>query len=78
MGAIRKVEVSSAISTNSAKDQIKTFMRSVEADPSVLDHKAPVDLLANEIGIRIYTFMLQPIDELDVSQSLAALGWILW
>lgn len=77
MGLYHNRDVTSS-DRNMANDKtegaVKSFMTSVDGDPGILDSKASVDFVTKEIGIRIFTFMLHPVEDLDVSVSLAALG----
>jgi hypothetical protein len=68
------IDVTASNQSSNSSDQVKLFLSNVEANPEVLDSKASLDLLTREIGITIYTFMLQPIDDIDVTQPLATLG----
>ncbi|PYH39460.1 ketoacyl-synt-domain-containing protein [Aspergillus neoniger CBS 115656] len=48
---------------------------SSEADPeTVLDGPVSVEVVTHELAVKIYTFMLQPLEDLDVGVSPAALG----
>lgn len=60
---------------NRETDALKSFLTSVEADPeTVLNDPASVELITHELAVKIYTFMLQPLEDLDVGVSPAALG----
>ena len=61
-------------SNSRSSDQLKQFISTLEANPSLLNSRAALELLTREIGNTIYTFMLQPIEDLDVTQPLTALG----
>lgn len=74
MGIYRNADISSSTDTHHVTDKLNPFMSSVELDPSVLYQVASVELVTNEIGIMIYSFMLQPVEDLDVTRSLAVLG----
>ncbi|PYI12621.1 hypothetical protein BO78DRAFT_457054 [Aspergillus sclerotiicarbonarius CBS 121057] len=73
MGLYHNRESVTSSSTHET-DALKSFMNSVEADPGVLEDTASVELVTREIAIKIYTFMLQPLEDLDVAVSLASLG----
>jgi NADP-dependent 3-hydroxy acid dehydrogenase YdfG len=60
--------------TENTEDKLATFMTSVRSDASILSHPETLPLVTREIGIKIYEFMLKPIDELDVSKALVTLG----
>ena len=72
----RNTEASaSAGSANTgADDHLAAFLSEIEIDHSRLDTKESLDLLTHEIGVCIYKFMLQPIEDLDISKSLTTLG----
>lgn len=55
-------------------DSLRLFMASVEAEPGLLDDPASLELVAREIGARVYMFMLRPAEEADPAASLASLG----
>jgi hypothetical protein len=60
--------------TEPTEDKLAAFMTSVRSDASILSHPETLPLVTSEIGIKIYEFMLKPIDELDVSKALVTLG----
>ncbi|KAL3417435.1 polyketide synthase [Phlyctema vagabunda] len=55
-------------------DQLAAFLASVELDKSILDTSESLEVLTKEIGICVYKFMLQPIEDLDIKRSLNSLG----
>ncbi|KIA75610.1 polyketide synthase [Aspergillus ustus] len=57
-----------------SEDKLATLMMTVRSDPSILTHPDTLPLVTREIGLKIYEFMLKPIDELDVSKALVTLG----
>ncbi|GLA61252.1 putative PKS/NRPS-like protein biosynthetic cluster [Aspergillus tubingensis] len=60
---------------NRETDALKSFLTSVEADPEkVLNDPASVEVVTHELAVKIYTFMLQPLEDLDAGVSPAALG----
>ena len=67
---------SSTITTNEASgnDGLIAFMDSIDTDPSLLDADSSLNFLSKLIGSQIYIFMMHPIEELDVSQTLSGLG----
>ncbi|KAL2828561.1 hypothetical protein BJY01DRAFT_261540 [Aspergillus pseudoustus] len=56
------------------EDKLASLMMTVRSDPSILTLPDTLSLVTREIGIKIYEFMLKPIDELDVSKALVTLG----
>lgn len=70
---------------NAAKDDVaeddategnalRDFLAKAEANPSELDAPESTEFLALEIGKRVYSFMLKPIEEVDISLSLVDVG----
>lgn len=55
-------------------NDLRDFMTKVSAAPTELDKAESVEFLAMEIGKRVYSFMLKPIEEVDVSVSLVDIG----
>lgn len=55
-------------------NDLRDFMSKVTASPDELDKAESVGFLAMEIGKRVYSFMLKPIEEVDVSVSLVEIG----
>ncbi|PKX91350.1 type I polyketide synthase [Aspergillus novofumigatus IBT 16806] len=53
---------------------LKQFLSELAMNPILLAKPTTHDLLAQEIGQQLLTFMLRPEEELDISQSLQALG----
>ncbi|KAJ0422729.1 hypothetical protein BJY00DRAFT_322312 [Aspergillus carlsbadensis] len=60
--------------TEGTEDKLTTFMTTVRSDASILSHPETLPLVTREIGIKIYEFMLKPLDELDASKALVTLG----
>ncbi|KFY38193.1 hypothetical protein V494_04450 [Pseudogymnoascus sp. VKM F-4513 (FW-928)] len=60
--------------TSGKHDELNTLMAGVEADPALLSTSEIVHALTREIGITVYRFMLQPVEELAVEKALSALG----
>jgi hypothetical protein len=76
MSAYRNIEAStSSTSTGSSEhDELDALMSRIEVDPSLLLTTEVVHLLTKEIGLTIYRFMLQPVEEMVFEKSLSALG----
>ncbi|OTA94899.1 hypothetical protein M434DRAFT_70407 [Hypoxylon sp. CO27-5] len=53
---------------------IKRLLAAVEANPSVLQQDAFIEQIARSIGVAFFSFMMKPIEELDVTAGLATLG----
>uniref|UniRef100_A0A8H7KAW2 Carrier domain-containing protein n=1 Tax=Bionectria ochroleuca TaxID=29856 RepID=A0A8H7KAW2_BIOOC len=60
--------------SGSGGDVLKAFLSNAKKDASVLKANEPVQLLAVEIGRKLFSFLLKSEDELDTSVSLSSLG----
>ena len=58
----------------SGNDGLNVFLDSIVADSSLLDAQLSMEFLSRLIGTQIYLFMMHPIEELEVSQTLSGLG----
>lgn len=58
----------------SGNNDLATLVAAVAADPSLLDVPANQEFLTRSIGTRLYSFMFQPEEDLDVNMTLKALG----
>ena len=54
---------------------LKEFLSSVAADSTMLHDASSAEFLAHEIGVRLFRFMLKPLDDLNVNAPLGAL-WV--
>jgi hypothetical protein len=61
-------------SDDNETDALRLFMASVDAEPSLLDEQASLDFVTRVIGTRVYTFMLHPLEDMDLTASLKSLG----
>ncbi|XDG05435.1 hypothetical protein ABKA04_005050 [Annulohypoxylon sp. FPYF3050] len=55
-------------------DGLRDFIANATMNPSELDTPESITFLAMEIGKRVYSFMLKPIEEVDISLSLVDVG----
>lgn len=53
---------------------LREFLHLVVTNPHILKEESSVELLAQEVGKTIFTFMMKPIEELDIKQSLLDLS----
>lgn len=60
--------------TSGEHDELNAVMARIEADPALLSTSEITHALTREIGITVYRFMLQPVEELAVEKALSALG----
>lgn len=61
---------SSAMNSNT----LKVFMSRAADDPAMLEEKESTDYLADEIGRRIFRFMMKPEEDMDVGMNLSGIG----
>lgn len=58
----------------SADNQLKQFLLRCTEDPDLLAETDSVDLLAREIGVKVFNLMLKDAEDLDVEMTLGAIG----
>ncbi len=61
---------SSAMNSNT----LKVFMSRAADDPAVLEEQESTDYLADEIGRRIFRFMMKAEEDMDIGMSLTGIG----
>ncbi|KAL8721427.1 MAG: hypothetical protein Q9225_001902 [Loekoesia sp. 1 TL-2023] len=74
MSLYRNLEAGNASSNGAVNEDLKAFLAAVAREPSMLNEQSNLDFLTHKIGVRLYNFMLQSEDDIDVKQSLSALG----
>ena len=75
MSLYRNLENATAASTSGGvDDDLKHFLSSMAKEPSALNEQSNIDTLTQDIGRRLGNFMLLAEEDVDVRQSLAALG----
>ena len=75
MSLYRNLESATTASTSGgANDNLKQFLSSMAKEPSALNEQFNIDTLTQEIGRRLGNFMLLAEEDVDVKQSLVALG----
>lgn len=58
-------------------DKLSDFLDTVATNPSILESKASADFLARQIAVRLFSFLLKPVDdetEIAITASLADIG----
>ena len=50
------------------------FLAEAEAKPDMLRERSSVEFLAREIGTTLYGFLLMPVEQVEISRSIASLG----
>ena len=53
---------------------LKSFLTRAADDADILNDQASMDFLAEEIGYRIFRFMMKPEEDMDISKSLNQIG----
>lgn len=66
---VEKVE-----SNRGSSNELREFLARASDDPVILAHGESAIYLAIEIGKKIYSFMLKPEDDLDISLTLSQIG----
>ncbi|KAG8162941.1 hypothetical protein KVR01_007419 [Diaporthe batatas] len=61
-------------SSASSNNALKEFFTRVADDPSNLEDQTSIDLLAHEIGYRIFRFMMKPEEDMCITMSLTQIG----
>ncbi|KAI8956900.1 hypothetical protein F5Y11DRAFT_125320 [Daldinia sp. FL1419] len=77
MGIYHNVRVENAAKTTE-NDALQKFLGQIttagEGGRALLKDKNNIEFLANEIGKKIYDFLLRPDEEVDINQTLAQMG----
>ncbi|KAI1117885.1 hypothetical protein F5Y14DRAFT_402316 [Nemania sp. NC0429] len=55
-------------------NELRDFLSNATTNPGGLDSADNIKFLATEIGKRVYSFMLKPVEEVDISLSLVEVG----
>ncbi|KAJ4255263.1 hypothetical protein NW757_004776 [Fusarium falciforme] len=74
MGLYRNLENSGVDDAGTGNEGLREFLTGVTANPESLKESSSVSFLANEIGSTLFSFLMRPIEELDVKQPLSAVG----
>ena len=77
MSSYHNVQDMSSVSDSALANQnnLKAFLARAAHNPEILDLKSSSDFLAQEIGAKVYKFMLKPEEEnIDIGISLTQLG----
>lgn len=74
MGLYRNLENSGVDNAGSGNEGLREFMTTVNSTPETLKEASSVSFLAQEIGATLFSFLMRPIEELDVKQPLSAIG----
>jgi len=61
-------------SDRGGSSELAAFLETAKDDPDLLANRDNQDYLATEIGKKIFSFMLKPEDDLDITLSLTQIG----
>nr|ALQ32960.1 putative polyketide synthase [Fusarium scirpi] len=61
-------------STGPSHDELKSFIAKAKQDPSILKQPESSRLLAQEIGKKVFSLLLKPVEDLQTASSLSELG----
>lgn len=61
-------------SEKNPSDTLKQFMARAKLDPALLDKPEALELVTREIGVRLYTALMKPIEDISPDQTLEGLG----
>ena len=74
MGIYPNIKNTNTIDRSAADNQLQQFLSRCAEDPDLLAESDSEDLLAREIGLKVFGLMLKDADDLDVEVTLAAIG----
>lgn len=74
MGVYHNVKDTTTGSAAGNANELKNFLARAADDPDILSEKTSAERLAREIGQKVYSFMLKPQEEVDISASLTQIG----
>lgn len=74
MGLYRILENSGVDSAGTGNEGLKESIRTVTSSSEMLTEASCISFLAQEIGSTLLSFLMRPIEELDVKQPLSVVG----
>lgn len=74
MSLYRNLEDVSDTAVATTNDALRQFLTSAKSDPACLLEKANIQYLAHEIGLRLFSFLMRPEEELDLQMAPASVG----
>lgn len=74
MGLYRNLESSSIDDVGTSNEGLRDFMSTVSNNPTALKEQSSVVFLAQEVGATLFSFLMRPVEELDIKQPLSAIG----
>ena len=74
MGSYHNATVSRTLQAQSGSNKLKNFLERAENEPDLLNDMSARDYLAQEIGKKIFNFIMRPEEDMDISLTLSQLG----
>lgn len=74
MSLYRNLEAVSEVAVASTNDALRQFLANAKSEPASLTDRASIAYLAREIGLRLFSFLMRPEEELDLALSPSAIG----
>lgn len=74
IGLYRNLENSGVDDAGTGNEGLREFLTGVAANPESLKESSSISFLANQIGSTLFSYLMPPIEELDVKQPLSAVG----
>ncbi|KAH8802447.1 putative polyketide synthase [Xylogone sp. PMI_703] len=74
MAIYRNIQTASIVEKTEASDELKQFLSSIQSDPSKLDLKSAVDIIAKALGGCVSKFLIKRDKEIDLASTLPSLG----
>ena len=70
----RNLENSGVDNAGTGNGGLREFITTVTSSPETLKEASSLSFLAQEVGTTLFSFLMRPIEELDVKQPLSAVG----
>ena len=74
MGIYHNIKNTNTVDHSASDNQLKQFLLRCAEDPDLLAEKDSADLLANEIGLKVFSLMMKDADDMDIEMTLSAIG----
>ena len=74
MGIYHNIKNTNTVDRSASDNQLKQFLLRCEEDPDLLAEDDSECLLANEIGLKVFSLMLKDADDMDIEMTLSAIG----
>ncbi|KAH0559950.1 hypothetical protein GP486_003525, partial [Trichoglossum hirsutum] len=75
LGALHNAEsANSSTASTAVSDSLHAFLTAASSNPTTLSQQASISFLTNEIGTRLFSFMLLSKEDLDTTKPLSDIG----